>query len=763
MRRPCLSRSLVGAIVTALGVFGLMAGATGALADSNAPEEPKWSAEQRRHWSFVPPTRPALPSVKNRVWVRNPIDAFILGEIEGMDLAPAPEADRLTLIRRVTFDLTGLPPSPEDVDAFVADTNPDAYERMVDRLLDSAQYGERWARMWLDLARFAESDGFKSDKTRPYAWRYRDWVVRALNSDLPYDRFLTLQLAGDEVAPYDADAFLATGFNRNWPFEDNNMVPGLNRQLILDDMTDTTASVFLAMTLACARCHNHKFDAISQKDYYRFQAVFAATEPRDNAPLASPFEQAFHAAVDAEHQARIDRVKSQLSAIERPYLATLLKDTLSKLPPDVRVAFATEPLERSAFQEDLLRKFAKDMTVAPSAMKSRMKPADRRVWTELGGEMNELVKNTPPGPETGSGMADTGPKALPIYLRVKGNFALKGEIVGPGFPSVFNKTLPGYEERPTSSTSGRRKALAEWLTRPDHPLTARVMVNRLWQNHFGRGIVATPSDFGTQGTEPTHPALLDWLATEFVARGWSMKAMHRLMVTSATYRQSSTPTAKTLADDPDNTLFSRMFRRRLEGEAVRDALLAASGSLDLRVGGPSVFPDLPAGIETRGGWTRSSSASDRNRRSLYVFVRRNLKFPLFDAFDAPDTNTTCAERNVSVNSPQALMLLNSDLVLDQARALAGRVLKSAVDRNDPKAVVTAAYRLALSRNPKPAELSRGATFLEEQPALLSARADEPQKLDLPNPMPDGFGPVQGAALVDYCHVLLNLNEFVFVD
>jgi hypothetical protein len=711
----------------------------------------------------VPPARPDLPAVKDRTWIRNPIDAFILSEIEAAGLTPAPEAGRVALIRRLSFDLIGLPPTPEEVEAFVADTRPDAYERLVDRLLKSRHYGERWARIWLDLARFAESDGFKSDKTRPFAWRYRDWVIDALNDDLPYDRFVTLQLAGDEAEPGSTSAFLATGFNRNWPFEDNNKVPGLNRQLMLEDMTDTTASVFLGMTLACARCHNHKYDPISQRDYYRFQAMFAASEPKDDAPLASPLEQAFHASVAAEHKARHDVVSKGLQTIERPYLAELLRDKLAKLPSEVREAFATEPEERTAFQEDLLKKYEKDMNVEPGRMGSAMKPVDRRAWTELQSEMKALARNTPAGPPTGSGMSDEGPNAPAVRLLVKGNYANPAEVVGPGFPSVFAGLLPSFAAQPAVNTSGRRIALAAWLTRPDHPLTARVMVNRLWQNHFGRGIVATPSDFGTQGTEPSHPELLDWLAMEFIARGWSMKAMHRLIVTSAAYRQSSTPPEKTLAVDPDNTLFSRMTRRRLEGESVRDALLAVSGQLDTRIGGPSVFPDLPPGIETRGGWTRSASQADRNRRSIYVFVRRNLKYPLFDAFDMPDSNTTCPERNITVNAPQALMLLNSDLVLAQARAFAGRLLATVPNRNNPSDLIACAYKLAMSRSATSEEIARGAAFLRDQPALLSARTDRPNRLDLPAPMPDGYPPAQGAALVDYCHVLVNLNEFVFVD
>ena len=310
----------------------------------------------RAHWSWSPALADSSPprAKTQAQWIRNPIDAFILADLEALGLAPAPETDRLTLIRRLRFDLTGLPPSSEEVDAFLADTRPDAYERLVDRLLKSEEYGERWSRPWLDLARFAESDGFKSDVTRPNAWRYRDWVVRALNTDMPYDRFVALQLAGDEIAPESPEALLATGFNRNFPYEDNNKVPGLNRQLMLEDLTDTTASVFLGLTLACARCHDHKYDPLSQKDYYRFQALFAATDTRDDLPLAPPMERAMYASISAEYQARVDTLKRSLSTVERPYLATLLKDKLAKLPPEVREAFATEPEERTAFQEDLL-------------------------------------------------------------------------------------------------------------------------------------------------------------------------------------------------------------------------------------------------------------------------------------------------------------------------------------------------------------------------------------------------------------------------
>jgi Protein of unknown function (DUF1553)/Protein of unknown function (DUF1549) len=754
-------RSSAGAIVIGLALTTCPSSTPALGQGPTDPPEPVWTAEQRGHWAFVPPVRPEIPAVEGRNWVRNPIDAFILQPMERAGVAPSPEADRATLIRRLRFDLTGLPPSAEEVAAFEVDPAPDAYERLVDRLLASQQYGERWARSWLDLARYADSDGFKNDKGRPNAWRYRDWVVKALNDDLPYDQFLALQLAGDEISPGNPDAFVATGFNRNWPFEDNNMVPGLNKQLILDDMTDTTTAVVLGLTVACARCHDHKYDAISQRDYYRFQALFAAAEAKDDYVVASAEDQAIQASVEAEHEARVDRLRRQIEAIEQPYAAEILKDKLARLPKEAREAFEADPMTRSTEQEELVKKHAKQMTVEAKKMMAALPEEARPGWQGRKKEMETLAAQAPAPLPTASGMTDLGPQAPPVRMLRKGNFANPGEEIGPGFLSVLGPTELPKPKEDSTATTGRRRALADWVTRPDNPLTARVMVNRLWLGHFGRGIVATPGDFGTQGASPTHPELLDWLATEFIARGWSQKAIHRLMATSATYRQSSKPLEKTVEADPDNLLFSRMPRRRLEGEAVRDALLAVSGQLDGRIGGPSVFPELPPGVETRGGaWPRSASPADRNRRSLYVFIKRNLKFPLFDAFDVPDTNLTCPERNVSVNAPQALMLLNSAQVLEQARALAGRVYAVTSDRADLDELVTKGYRLALGREPGPEERTRAVEFLRSQPDHLSGRGE---KLTPPIPMPEGPTPAQAAAVVDFCHVLLNLNEFVFVD
>ncbi len=700
------------------------------LSNSTIAGEPTGKAKSD-HWSFHAPVRPAVPELEREgVWARSPIDAFLLRGMRAAGLEPSEAASKRTLIRRLRFDLTGLPPTPDEVEAFLADERPDAYERLVDRLLASPQYGERWSRMWLDLARYSESDGFKSDKTRPNAWRYRDWVISALNGDLSYDRFVALQIAGDELEPDSADAFIATGFNRHYPFEDNNMVPGLNRQLMLDDVTDTTASVFLGLTVACARCHDHKYDPVSQKDYYALQAIFSAVNPRDDRSIASPFEVAQYRFIAQAHAERVATAKAQVVEIERPFAANLLKEKLASLPEEVRTAFETEPAKRSAFQEDLLAKHERQMAVDPKALRASMPAAEQKRWDAASSTMQNLAKEAPGALPVATGMSDMTREAPTIFLLRKGTFGQPVEPVEAGFPAVFQAPFVPDTARPGT---GRRAVLADWLVNQKNPLTARVMANRLWQGHFGRGIVATPSDFGTQGAVPTHPELLDWLAAELVDGGWSLKQLHRRMVTSAAYRQSSTPASQTLALEPDNVEFSRMPRRRLDGEEVRDALLLAAGELNAKLGGPSVFPDLPPGVQTRGGWARSESRTDRNRRSAYVFARRNLKYPLFDAFDAPDPNTTCPERNVSVNSPQALMLLNSEIVLDAASKLAERVCAASESANEADRILRV-YRLAFGREPDEIEAGRAHAFFDAEGTWL-----------------------------EFCHALLNLNEFVFVD
>jgi hypothetical protein len=746
-------------------LFGGVVVAVGALLFSRpgdgSAEVKRAASKAETPWAYRTPLRPAVPRVKDLTRVRNPIDAFIAARLEAKGLSPAPEADRLTLIRRATFDLTGLPPAPEEVEAFLADPSPDAYERVVDRLLASPRHGERWALYWLDLVRFAESDGFKADDPRPTAWRYRDYVIRAFNADKPYDRFVREQLAGDELYGSDPDALVATAFNRHYPDEFNARNLEQRRQEILNDMTDTAGQVFLGLTVGCARCHNHKFDPIPQKDYYRLQAFFSGFRARDDHVLDRPDAVADHQARLRAWEEQTAALRKQMTALEEPYRRNLSERDKSKFAKELQVAYDTPPEKRTPLQEQLADMVAKQVKVNRAQMTRAMKPQVRKEWQELDKQL-AAFDHLKPRPLTRTmALTDVGPVAPPTYLLKRGNWRNPGAEVQPGFLSVIDATTPAIPAPPPGTNStGRRSMLAKWLTRPDHPLTARVAVNRLWQHHFGRGLVGTPSDFGKQGEPPTHPELLDWLARELVERGWSLKALHRLMVTSATYRQSSRHNAKAAQVDPENRLLWRMSRRRLEGEALRDAMLAVSGQLNLKMGGPSVFPELPAELGVpRGGWPVSPDLRERNRRSVYVFVKRNLRYPLFGAFDAPDSNESCARRHVSTNAPQALMLLNGKLTQEIARAFAGRVLREA--GTQPARVVERAYRLALGRAPDADEAALAARFLDRQADLL--RRTPTAQGWLAPPAPHDARSAFAGAVTDLCHALLNVNEFAYVD
>ncbi len=708
-------------------------------------------------WALRTPQRPATPSVRNGAWVRNPVDAFILAKLEAAGIAPSPEADPVTLVRRVTFDLTGLPPTPQEVEEFVTayGAKPQAaYEELVDRLLASPRYGERWAMFWLDLVRFAETDGFKADDLRPDAWRYRDYVIRSLNADKPYDRFVREQVAGDELYPDDADALIATGFLRHYPDEYNAVNLEQRRQEILNDITDTTGQVFLGLTLGCARCHDHKFDPITQKDYYRFQAFFAAFWP-ENAPLGSPEQLAEYRRKTERWQAETAELRKKIEELEAPQRKQLAAKKRMRFVEEYQKLLDTPEAERSPLQQQLWLMISRQCDVDGKEAAKAMKPEVKQQWDELNSRMAELNRLKPSPPATVLAMTDVGAVAPPTHLLKRGEWRLKDREVVPGYLSAIDgrdADVPPPAEG--AKTTGRRAELAKWLTDAKNPLTARLMVNRLWQHHFGQGIVATSGDFGVQGEPPTHPELLDWLAVQFVEGGWSLKAMHRLMVTSAAYRQASVGRGReSVSADPDNKLLWRMNRRRLEGEALRDAILAVSGKLSERGGGPSAYPELPPELGVpRGGWPVSPDTADRNRRSVYVFAKRNLRFPLFSAFDAPDGNETCSRRFATTTAPQALMLLNDKLILEDARAFAGRVLAEAGAEPDP--VVSRAFSLALGRSPAVAERKALEEFLSRQ--AEPARGPATQS-------PDGPDPAFRAAVADLCHALLNLNEFLYVD
>lgn len=606
------------------------------------------SSYDREHWAYRPLSQPEIPKVEQAGWLRTPVDAFVLAQLEARGLSAGWRADNPTLLRRVSFDLTGLPPTIAEQAAFLEDHSPDAWERLIDRLLDSPAYGERWAQHWLDLARFADTDGFEFDKVRPDAWRYRDWVIDALNRDLPYDEFLRQQLAGDELPGGDA---VATMFCLAGPDMPDVNDEHERRHFRLNELTGTVGAVFLGMQIGCAECHDHKSDPISQADFYRLRAVFEPSVPEMKRDVA------YHS----------------LANHDQPVVA--------------------------------------------------------RLW-------------------------------------IRGDHRRPGPEVEPGVPRIAvaeGVTLDIQEQ------TGSRTALAESLLVDAQPLVARVIVNRLWQHHFGRGLCATPSDFGLINEEPSHPELIDWLARDLIAHGWSLKHLHRRIVCSATYRQTSRSMRddrdwhQRLAQDPDNRWLSRSPRRRLDGESLRDALLAAAGQLNRDRGGPGVMPPLPEElVQTllKGQWTTSEKTADHTRRSIYLFARRNLRYPLLESFDRPDANASCAVRNRSTTAPQALGLLNSELSVNVARRLAGLVLASA---SEPEEQIELLYQRTLTRRATDEDVALVRQFLDQQRTAFGSEGLQGAANVLPSPVPAGMEPRQAAAWVDLCLAILNSNEFLYCD
>jgi hypothetical protein len=729
----------------------------------SAETDHQFTPAQRKYWAFQPVKKPAVPEAQNKAWVKNPIDAFILARLEQKKVPPAAPADKITLLRRATFDLTGLPPRPEEVQAFLSDNSPQAFEKVVDRLLASPQYGERWARHWLDLARYAESEGFKSDETRPNIWRYRDYVIKSFNEDKPYDRFVQEQIAGDELWPDNPEAWVATGFNHHYPDESNARNLAQRRQEILFDITDTVGATFLGLTYGCAKCHNHKFDPILQADYYRLQAFFAASRGNDDILLAPPEQRERYREQLKIWDEKTKDIRAQRDALIQPKMKAMYQDAFDKFPAEIQDAVNTPPEKRNPFQWQMYYKAMPQLTVDEELAAKKLKGEQKEQWKTLDAELATFAPLKPPELPIAQGVTDIGRDAPKTFTLAVGMYDSPKEEVQPGFLSILDPQPATIEPVPNPSSSGRRAALARWLTDPSNPLPARVMVNRLWHYHFGRGIVGTPSDFGIMGETPTNPQLLDWLAATFVEHGWSMKYMHRLILLSNTYQQSSLNPAA--ASDTSNRLFARYPRHRLEGEAIRDAILDVSGELNLEMGGPSVLPELPAGITPpRGGWNVTPDPAERDRRSIYVFVRRNLRYPMFRVFDMPDTHESCPRRDATVTAPQALELLNSKQVLESAEHFAGRVIETA--GTDPKAEVDAAWRLAYSRPPDASERDMALSFFSTHKPIVEERAQENKPLALPAALPQlpqGMEPAEAATLVDFCHMLLNSNEFVYVN
>jgi len=729
-----------------------------------------FTAAERSHWALQPVKDVAVPALPDGVAAGSPIDAFVAKRLAEKGLHLAPVADKVTLLRRVSLDLTGLPPTPAEVDAFLEDQSPQAFTKVVDRLLASPHYGERWGRHWLDLARFAESDGFKDDAVRPNSWHYRDYVVTSLNQDKPYDRFIKEQIAGDELWPHSAEARIATAFNRHYPEEWNARNLMQRRQETLNDITDTVGAVFTGMTFACARCHDHKYDPIRQADYYRLQAFFANTAAADDRPLLPAEQMAQYQQRLAEWEEKTKDVRAEMGRIEEPKRKAAVKEYFDKFPSEIQAILNKPKEQRDPYERMMAARAGQYLDPTSWAFVGRPEkiidqlPGDaKKRWYELKARLDQMSAELHPGPlPKAPQMADLGPDAPPTFILHGGNYDKPKEPVQPGFLSILDPSpTRAAPVSGNSSSTGRRAALAEILASPDNPLTARVMVNRIWHYHFGRGIVATPSDFGVQGTPPTHPELLDWLAGQFVRNGWSIKAIHRLILNSQAYQQSSAHRADAAEADPDNALLWRFPPQRLEAEVIRDNALAVAGLLNPEIGGPSVFPEVPTGAANRGGqWKVSEKESDRNRRSVYVFVRRNNRYPLFECFDAPDTLESCARRNMTTTPLQALTMMNNELVLKWAQAFAGRVVRETGQTADEEARVAHAFRLAYGRRPDAAEAAAVKNWSEQHRTILAQRRARGEKLVVPE-QSGNVNPIDGAVLVDLCHTLLNSNEFVY--
>ncbi|PYR57503.1 MAG: hypothetical protein DMF91_19340 [Acidobacteria bacterium] len=740
-----------------------------ALSGSAQRDDP-FTPEQHQYWSLKKVEAVDPPAVRNRQWVRTPVDAFVLAQLEAKHLRPAPRADRITLLRRASLDLIGLPPTPEEVTAFLADQSPKAFSKVVDRLLASPHYGERWGRHWLDLARYAESEGFKADETRPNAWRYRDYVIGAFNADKPYDRFVREQIAGDELWPDDPDARVATAFNRHYPDESNARNLIQRRQEILNDVTDTVGSVFLGLTYGCARCHDHKFDSILQKDYYRLQAFFANMRAADDVVLVPAKEADVYRARLAVWQEQTKPIRERMAALEAPKRKELIDDLVKKYPEEIQSALDKQPAERTPMDWQMYYKAyayldpnSHGYVASSKTVGAALRGDAKKEWEGLKSQLDAFAAFNPGELPIGTGIADASRSAPATHVLRGGVYDAPLAEVQPGFLTILDPGPARITPPERVESSGRRTALANWIADPDNPLTARVMVNRIWHYHFGRGLVSTPSNFGHAGERPTHPELLDYLAARFVREGWSIKAMHRLIMNSSAYQEASTiprvSAAAAAKVDAGNTLLWRFPRQRLEGEIIRDAALAVAGKLNPKVGGPSVFPELPPGMEVRGGWKVSSDPAERDRRSVYVFVRRNSRYPMFESFDMPDTHESCPRRDVTTSPLQALTLLNSTVVLDWAQAFAGRVLQAAGP--DQEAQVATAYRLAYSRRPTPAEWKIARDFFQRHRNIVAERASAGAHLAVPPTLPRGVQPVDAATLVDFCHILINSNEFVY--
>lgn len=660
----------------------------------------KITDQDRAWWSFQPIGDPHVPAVAEQAWCRNEIDYFVLDRLHSEGLTPAPEADRAVLIRRVTFDLTGLPPTPDEVRAFVADAEPDAYERLVDRLLASSRYGERWARHWLDLVRYAESDGYRQDAYRPHTWRYRDYVIRSFNEDKPYDRFVLEQLAGDELLPHDLDALAATAYLRLGIYEHNQRDVRSQWDSMLVDIADVTGDVFLGMSVGCARCHDHKFDPILKEDYYRLKAFFTPLLPRDDLPYADAGQQAEYQRHLAAWEAKTAEIRQQMDELQQPVIEKARRRAVDKFPLDIRPMMDKRPEDRLPLEHQLAelaeRQARAEMNRVDVVKQLQGEELER--WKSLQAQLDEFESLKPQPLPPAMTVTDVGPVAPPTIMAGD----RQQRDIPPGFLTVLDPAPAQIVPPASGNSTGRRTALAQWIASPDNPLAARVIVNRLWQQHFGRGLVGTSSDFGRLGDLPSHPELLDWLASRFIEGGMRFKALHRMIVLSATYRQAaSDQNAPTAWDtDPENRWLGRANIRRLDAEQIRDAMLAVSGELMPASGGASVDAGQP-------------------RRSVYCRVIRNQRDPLIEAFDGADGFLSTDQRHVTTTPTQALLMWNAPWPRARAQAMALRLQRLPLDSDAQR--IDQAFRLAYGRPVQPHEQQQALAFFQQR--LVEAQAD----------------------------------------
>jgi hypothetical protein len=706
-----------------------------------------------QHWAFKPPQRPTVPSIRHRPWVRNPIDAFVLARLEKENLQPAEETDRFALVHRVCLDLLGLPPSLEEMDRFLNDPSSEAYEHLVDRLLGSPHFGERWGRHWLDLARYADSDGYEDDKFRPDAWRYREWVIAAMNSDMPFDQFTLFQLAGDLLPDSTYEQKVATGFHR-MTLSNNAGAGGIKEEYRVKtakDRLNTTGTAWLGLTVGCAECHSHKYDPLSQPEYYQLYAFFNNTEevstpapPVSGRPVRE-FEAAtktFEEKLRKTQMAVADYEKNVLPGKQQQWEDNASGDT-SVLGP-IRQILSLPKDQRTAAQHSELNKYFRTIDPDYARLKGALLVGD------------EVSNNRPLPPSDKAMVVTENSSPRKTYLQKHGDFLSEGAEVQPETPAF----LPPLERRaPTAD----RLDLARWIVDPRNPLTSRVAVNHIWKHLFGQGLVATSDNFGIKGERPSNPELLDWLATEFVARGWSRKAIIRLVVASSTYRQSSRFRPEIQQKDPNNTLLARQNRLRLEAECVRDAALAVSGLLLREIGGPSFQPPMPSSIarfkELQNERFMESTASDsRYRRGVYVNAQRTLPFPSFATFDFADANVCCVRRDRSNTPLQALVLLNDPVFFEAAQSLAARVLQEC--RGDFASRINYLYRLGLSRPAQQQEIGELGALFSEELKLCQTDPEAAFALAGQQPLPDGVDKSEAAAWVGLARTVLNLDEFI---